>query len=161
MSLHVRSSRIAAEWETWEAVLEPSGEEEQKGVHKVTFGYRQLLPWQAKLLVTDWVVGVVLFQGGDTCLALSGGQRGCERQARRLELQKRHEAGVKESAKQKQFANEAARPPVDPEDFEVCCWHACMLACLHVRVRLVLVLAVYATCTWCSEPFGGMAGTRC
>jgi hypothetical protein len=30
--------------------------------------------------VTEWVVGVVLFQGEDTCVALSGGSAACGRQ---------------------------------------------------------------------------------
>ena len=142
MTFKVRPSRMPAEWETWKAVMYPSAAESKKGVQEVTFGYRQLLPWQAKLLVTDWVVGLVVFQGEDTCWALSGGSAACERQARRIELQvksrvklsseqknkkvhanvrscalqKKHEAAVRDSAKTKQLAEEAARPPLEVRD---------------------------------------------
>ena len=83
-----------------------SPKQRSKGVEKVSFGYRQLLAHQAKLLVTEWVIGVVLFQGAATTWGLGGGEAACARQARRLELQKKHEASVKESAKTQQFAAE-------------------------------------------------------
>jgi hypothetical protein len=62
--------------------------------------------YQAKLLVTEWVIGVVLFQDAATTWGLGGGEAACARQARRSELQKKHEASVKESAKTQQFAAE-------------------------------------------------------
>jgi len=118
MTFQVEPCRIPAEWETWQTLLLAAPHEVKKGVENISFGYRQLLPFEAKLLVTDWAVGVVLFLADDTCLALSGGAAGKQRQARRLKLQKTHETAVKEAAKQKQFAEEATRPPLDPEDFE-------------------------------------------
>ena len=118
LTLSVRASRIAAEWDTWQAEIRPSPQEASKGVAPLTFSYRQLLPCKAKLLVTDWVVGVVLFQGADTCVELSGGARGCVRAARRLALQQKHEAALKETKKLKHFADEATRAPLDPAAFE-------------------------------------------
>ena len=74
MTLQVGAPRLPAEWERWETVLLPSPAQHAKGVEKVSFGYRQLLPFQAKLLVTEWVVGVVLFQSENTSWGLNGGE---------------------------------------------------------------------------------------
>ena len=128
MTFKIQPCRLPAEWEAWQALLLAAPHEAAKGVENVTFGYRQLLPFRAKLLVTDWVVGVVMFLGNDTSFALSGGASGCQRQARRLELQKKHEADVKETAKLKHFAAEATRAPLDAAELEFATkikWRSC------------------------------------
>lgn len=41
--------------------------------------FRQLCPRNGRLLVTDWVVGMVVYTGLKTCFELSGGWSGTAR----------------------------------------------------------------------------------
>ena len=75
---------VPSEWEHWQGAYTPTN-----GGSGATFSFRQLCPRNGRLLVTDWLVGMVLETGAGTSFQLSGGWEG---QARAIRARERAEA---------------------------------------------------------------------
>jgi len=105
--------RHPSDWDQWSAKFSPA---EGGGGDAAHFGFRQLLPHNARLVVTDWVLGLVLSTRGDSSFARTGGWRGMERANSRRKAQEEEDKRASEASRQLQV--EAMCEPVLPADYE-------------------------------------------
>lgn len=86
------------------------------GAQPGVFTYKQMLWRNSQLLLTDYVVAVVIYTGGDTSHALRRGWLGTEYNRKRRENQEKRKKQREERQKQERIA--ALSVPIDPLEFE-------------------------------------------